>query len=95
MKLTVTVDDETAQRLRKLAERSKKPQSLIVREAIAHYEASPPDELTSPEERARILSILDDLRTHPDAEKDPAVTLRELDELRESRRGPHRLHSVD
>jgi hypothetical protein len=95
VKLTFTVDDETARRLRKLAERSRKPQSLIVREAIAHYEASRSHELTSSEERARLLGILDDLRTHPDAEKDPAVTGRELEELRESRRGLHREHQAE
>ena len=94
IKLTVTVDDETAQRLRKLAERTRKPQSLIVREAIAHYDANPPEVLTSPEERARLLRVIDEMMSRP-SDKDPQITRRELEDLRESRRGPHRLHPID
>ena len=94
VKLTVTVDDETAQRLRKLADRKKKPQSQIVREALAYYDANPPDEKTSPEERARLLGVIDAIISRP-PDKDPEVTRRELEELRESRRGPHRLHPID
>ena len=90
VKLTVTVDDETAQRLRSLAERKRKPQSLIVREAIAHYESNPPEHLTSPAERARLLRVIDEIISRP-ADKDPDGTRRELAELHESRRAPHRL----
>ena len=95
VKLTVTVDDETARLLRKLAERSKKPQSLIFREAIARYHADPPEEFTKPEERARLLGILAEMRAHGDPDKDPDVTRRELDDLRKARRSGGRLHPVD
>jgi predicted nucleic acid-binding protein len=36
-KLTFSFDDETVETLRKTSERTRKPQSLIVREALAHY----------------------------------------------------------
>ena len=94
VKLTVTVDDETARRLRNLAARKKMSQSVIVREAIAHYETNPPEQHTSSEERARLLRVIDEIISRP-SDKDPDVTRRELEELREARRGPHRLHPVD
>ena len=83
VKVTFTLDDETVQRLRKIAERTKKAQSLVVREAVAHY-AAREDKLT-PEERDEKLRILDELAaklpTRPRSEVD-----RELRELRRSRR---------
>ena len=36
-KLTFSLDEESVQMLRRVAARSRKPQSLIVREAIAQY----------------------------------------------------------
>jgi hypothetical protein len=83
VKVTFTLDEETVQRLRKMAERSKKPQSLIVREAVAHY-AAREDKLTD-EEREHKLRILRELGaqlpTRPQKEVD-----RELRDLRRSRR---------
>jgi hypothetical protein len=82
-KVTYTLDDETVGRIRTLARRSRKPQSQIVREAVAYY-AEREDTLT-PEERERKLAILTAyaarLSERPRAEVD-----RELQELRESRR---------
>ena len=82
-KVTYTLDDETVERVRKLAQRTRKPQSQIVREAVAHYAAR--EEKLSPEERDRILTILrtlgPQLPTRPREEVE-----QELREIRESRR---------
>lgn len=83
VKATFTLDEETVRTLRKMAERTKKAQSLVVREAVAHY-AAKEDKLTD-EEREHKLQILRELGsqlpTRPQAEVD-----RELRELRSSRR---------
>jgi ribbon-helix-helix CopG family protein len=83
VKVTFTLDEETVRKLRKMAERTKKPQSLVVREAVAHY-AAKEDKLTD-EEREHKLQILRELGsqlpTRPQAE-----VVRELRELRSSRR---------
>ena len=93
-KLTFSLDEETARQIRRLAATTRKSQSTIVREAIAHYEANPPEQHTSSEERARLLRVIDEIISRP-SDKNPEVTRRELEELREARRGPHRLHPVD
>ena len=59
VKSTFTLDEETTLTLRRLAQHSGKPQSLIVREAIAHYAAR--DEKTTPDEREQWLSTFDNL----------------------------------
>ncbi len=87
-KVTFTLDDETVQKLRKMSQRTKKPQSLIVREAVAEYSARE-DKLT-PEEQARMLEAIKEFRkmapTRPRSEMEE-----ELRELRRSRReGWHR-----
>jgi predicted transcriptional regulator len=58
-KVTFTLDDETVRQIRKLAERSRKPQSLVVREAVAHYAAR--DQKLAPAERERQLKVLEEL----------------------------------
>jgi hypothetical protein len=79
-KLTFSLDDETVQALRKAAERSRKPQSLIVREAIAHYTAR--EELLPDAERERLLGVLRRIRKRP-----PTRSASEVDqELRNIRR---------
>jgi predicted transcriptional regulator len=40
VKVTFTLDDEAVRRLRETAERLRKPQSLVVREAVAEYAAA-------------------------------------------------------
>ncbi|MPZ18700.1 MAG: hypothetical protein GEV06_12410 [Luteitalea sp.] len=81
VKATFTLDDETMQTIRAIAERKKKAQSLVVREAIAVYASR--EEKLSDEERARKLRVIDNLMsrapTRPQAEVD--------EELREIRRG--------
>lgn len=88
VKVTFTLDEETVRKLRKVAERTKKPQSAVVREAVAHY-AAKEDKLT-PEEQERMLRALAEFRkmapTRPQSEVEE-----ELRELRRSRRtGWHR-----
>ena len=51
VKSTFTLDDTTVLTIRRIAEREGKPQSLVVREAVAYYAAL--DEKSTPEERAR------------------------------------------
>jgi predicted DNA-binding protein len=82
-KVTYTLDDQTVERVKRMAQRTRKPQSQIVREAVAYYEARE-DKLT-PEETERMLDILRTLgpqlpvRTQEDVD-------RELGEIRKSRR---------
>jgi metal-responsive CopG/Arc/MetJ family transcriptional regulator len=83
VKVTFTLDEDTVRTLRKVAERTKKPQSLVVREAVARY-AAEGDKL-SDDERKRKVAILRDLMTQlptrPQAEVDA-----EIREIRRSRR---------
>lgn len=83
-KLTFSLDEETVAVLRKTAERTRKPQSLVVREAIAHY-ASREDVLPDAE-RQRLLAIVRRIRTRPAAGKAAAAVDRELKDLRRARR---------
>ena len=82
-KVTFTLDDDTVKAIRKMAERTKKPQSLVVREAVAHY-AAREDKLT-PEEQTRMLRILDELGSRLPRKPREEVD-RELRDLRRSRR---------
>jgi predicted transcriptional regulator len=59
VKMTFTLDDETVARLRQSAERLAKPQSAVVREAIADY-ADRVGRL-SERERVRLLEAFDTL----------------------------------
>ena len=95
MKVTYTLDDETVRQIRKLAERTRKPQSFIVREAVAHYAAR--EEKLTPDERDRLLRALDEMAARPPhpADRTAADVDRELRELRTARRRRGRLHSVD
>ena len=81
-KVTFTLDDETVRSIRRLAERARKPQSLIVREAVACYAGR--EDLLSEDERQQTLAVLRDL-----GEKLPTRpredVARELSEFRESR----------
>lgn len=93
VKVTYTLDDETVQRIRRVASRLGKPQSQVVREAVKEYDAR--SDKLSDEERTRMLAILDHFRkqlpTRPQAEVEA-----ELLELRRSRRrGWTRLHPAE
>ena len=82
-KVTFTLDDETVRVLRAFADRQRKPQSLVVREAIAAYanrETTLPDD-----ERDRRLAVLDRLDAQPPTRTEAEVD-RELRQLRRLRR---------
>jgi len=82
-KLTFSLDDETVARLRKLATQTKKPQSLVVREAVAYY--ADREDLLSDDERVRMLAVLDEIRLDP-ATRGQAAVDKELRDIRTSRK---------
>jgi hypothetical protein len=82
-KVTYTFDDETVATIREAAGRSRRPQSAIVREAVAAYHV-PQDRLTD-EQRARMLQVFDTLVGRMPTRSGAAVD-RELKALRASRR---------
>jgi hypothetical protein len=82
-KLTFSLDDETVRTLKRLAERTRKPQSLLVREALVEYAAK--EETLSDGERRRRLDVLRSLGQQPPTKAAPAVE-RELRDIRRSRR---------
>jgi hypothetical protein len=83
VKMTFTIDDSTAEILRRIASRLNKAQSQVLREAIRHYE--PHAGHLTPEERNRRVELFDQaIRAIP---KRPASeTNRELLDVRKSRR---------
>jgi hypothetical protein len=83
VKVTFTLDDDTVATIRTIAERKRKPQSQIVRDAVAAY-GQQEDKLGA-DERARRLSVLDGLSARPRT-RPPAAVDRELAEIRRSRR---------
>jgi metal-responsive CopG/Arc/MetJ family transcriptional regulator len=82
-KLTFSLDDETVRTLRRVAERTRKAQSLVVREAIVEYAAR--EETLPDSERERRLSVLEALSTERPTRPATAVD-RELREVRRTRR---------
>ena len=82
-KLTFSLDVETVETLRAAARRTGKPQSLIVREAIAIYDER--EDRLSDAERDRLLGVLRAIRKHPSSRPQAEVD-RELSEIRRSRR---------
>lgn len=83
VRATYSLDEATVRRLRRTSERLGKPQSQIVREAIADY-ASRCDRL-SEVERLHMLKVLGRLRSEQVTGSAEAVEA-ELREIRESRR---------
>jgi predicted transcriptional regulator len=81
-KATFVLDDDTLREIRSLASRKGRPQSHIVREAIAAYARQ--EERLTDQDRARKLAVLDELlarpRTRPSSEVDA-----ELEDIRRSR----------
>jgi hypothetical protein len=72
VKVTFTLDDDTVAELRRTAARLGKPQSLVVREALADY-AARADRL-SERERLHLLDVLEKLGAAP-----PTRTARAVD----------------
>jgi hypothetical protein len=63
VKVTFTLDDETVVRLRRTAERLGKPQSFVVREAVAEFAARA--DRPSDREREQLLGVLKRLAAAP------------------------------
>jgi predicted transcriptional regulator len=82
-KVTFSVDAATVNLLRTTAERLGKPQSLVVREAIADY-AARAGRLTEAERR-RLLKTVDAMMREPPTRAQAQVA-RELREIRTARR---------
>lgn len=91
VKVTYTLDDETVQRIRRIATRLGKPQSQVVREAVKDYEAR--SDKLSDEERDRMLAVLARIRQQPPTRPQAEVDA-ELRENRKSRRWA-RLHPAE
>jgi predicted transcriptional regulator len=82
-KVTLTLDDETLARLRRLAARLRRPLSQVVRAAITDYE--PRSDKLSDEERHRMLAALDEIMKAPPTRSRAEVDA-ELREIRAARR---------
>ena len=83
VKVTYSLDDATVRRVRRAAERLGKPQSHVVREAVAEYDAR--TDRLSESERLRMLEVLDRWRRQPVKRSRESVEA-ELREIRLSRR---------
>ena len=83
VKLTFSVDEATAQTLKKTAERLRKPQSMVVREAVAEY-AARAGRLTEGERR-QMLKAVDQMMSQTSTRAQSEVT-RELRAVRRARR---------
>jgi predicted transcriptional regulator len=83
VKMTFTLDDDTVARLKRAAVRHNKPQSWVVREAVAEYAAK--SDMLTPEEKTRMLAALERFRKTP-ITGTQADADREIAEIRASRR---------
>jgi predicted transcriptional regulator len=83
VKVTFTLDDATVAEIRRTAQRLGRPQSQVVREAVADYAARA--DRVSERERLRIVGVLKALRDAPKSRRAAAVHA-ELRELRDARR---------
>jgi predicted DNA-binding protein len=83
VKVTFTLDDATVERLRRTAERLGKPQSQVVREAVAEYAASVGR--LSDAERRTMLSAVDALARSAPTRNARSVDA-ELNAVRRARR---------
>jgi len=84
VKVTFSLDDDTVAHIRRAADRLRKPQSQVVREAVAEY-AARTDRLTE-RERQQLLGVLESL-----GDKAPTRSARAVDDeiagVRTARRG--------
>ena len=83
VRVTYSLDEATVRRIRRTAERLGKPQSHVVRDAVADYDAR--TDRLSEAERLRMLDVLDRLRDEPVTRPRESVEA-ELREIRDSRR---------
>jgi hypothetical protein len=89
VKVTFTLDDATVAELRRTAARLRKPQSQVVREAVAEYSARA-DKLTD-RERTRMLAVLVRLK-HARPTRPRAAATAEIAAVRAARRQGGRKH---
>jgi hypothetical protein len=82
-KMTFVLDDQTVHTIRTLAHRKQRPQSHIVREAVAVYARQ--DDKLDEQARARKLGVLDRLLDRPATRPQMAVDA-ELRGIRRARR---------
>jgi hypothetical protein len=83
VKMTFTLDQETAERIDRTAQRLGLPKSGVVREAIAEYAVRAGR--LSERERARVLRVFDELVPRIPG-RTAAATDREIEEVRQARR---------
>lgn len=83
VKVTFTLDDDTVEQIRQTAARQRKPQSQIVREAVAEYAAR--GDRLSERERLELLETLGRLASARPTRSARAVDA-ELRDLRAARR---------
>jgi cell division septation protein DedD len=89
VKMTFTLDDATVAKLRRSAERTAKPQSEVVREAIADYAVR--IGRLSDAERRRLLDVFDTLMPAIPA-RPPRAIAAEIRAVRADRRAGGRGH---
>ncbi len=89
VRVTFSLDEQTVVELRRTAARLRRPQSQVVREAVADY-AARTDRL-SDRERRETLAVLDRLRQTTPSRQARAVDL-ELQSIRAARRRGGRRH---
>lgn len=90
-RVTFSLDDATVAQIKQTAARLRRPQSQVVREAVADY-ASRTD-LLSEQERQRLMAVLEQLREAPPTRPPTEVDL-ELTGLRAARRAGGRRHTI-
>lgn len=93
VKVTFTLDDSTVATLRRTAERLKKPQSQVVREAVAEYSARTTDKLGE-SERARMIAAVERI-AHSKPTRTQADVDAEIADIRAARRGRGHLHPIE
>ncbi len=90
VRVTFSLDETTVTAIRRTAARLRKPQSQVVREAVADYAAR--SDRLSEAERLRMLDVLDKLRAARPRRQAREVDA-ELDDLRRTRRTGGRRHT--
>jgi predicted transcriptional regulator len=83
VKVTFTVDEQTVETLKRLASRSRKPQSAVFREAIRYY-AEQANRLSN-EERGRMLATVDRMMARKPSRSQVEVEA-EIQDIRSVRR---------
>jgi predicted transcriptional regulator len=89
IRVTFSLDERTVEELRRTAARLRRPQSQVVREAVAEFAAR--TEQLSDRERREALAVLGRLRRTPPSRSPSAVDV-ELRGIRTARRRGGRRH---